>query len=280
MKIFSGIILICSLLSVIDSTAFAEPRIYRVSDKKPVAYPDFVNDLRPAGVVFVGEIHDNLKQHGNQLEIIKSLYSKDANIAIGLEQFTVENQAQLDAWTSGTLDEEAFKPLFAGNWTYGWQYYRDIFLFAREKRIPMIALNVPQSIATKVVRQGSTALGDADRKWLPPHMSWTLNPTQAEYFKEIRKAFGNRTPPYPISNFNEAQVLRDNVIAWNIAKYADTHPKDKIIVLTGTWHAIKTGVPDQLGRYGTLTYKVVLPESPAFIIQNFTEAQTDYFILE
>jgi uncharacterized iron-regulated protein len=280
MKIFSGIMLMFSLLSVMNSAAFATPRIYRVSDRTQVEYPNFINDIRPARVVFIGEIHDSMKQHENQLEIIKSLYAKDASIAIGLEQFTFENQAQLDAWTSGAMDEQAFKPLFAGNWSYGWQYYRDIFLFAREKRIPMVALNVPQSIATKVVRQGATALNDDDRKLIPPHMSWTLNPTQAEYFKQIRKAFGNRTPPYPVSNFNEAQVLRDNVMAWNIEKYADTHPKDKIIVLTGTWHAIRTGVPEQLRHYGELAYKVVLPESPAFIIQNFTEAQTDYFILE
>ena len=280
MKLFSRIMLMFALLSVIGGTAFAAPRIYGVRDQKPVEYPSFINDLRSARVVFIGEIHDSMKQHQDQLEIIKSLYAKDASIAIGLEQFTFENQAQLDAWTSGTIDEQAFKPLFAGNWTYGWQYYRDIFLFARDKKIPMIALNVPQSIATKVVRQGSAALSDDDRKSIPPHMSWTLNPTQAEYFKEIRKAFGNRTPPYPISNFNEAQVLRDNVIAWNIGKYADAHPKDKIVVLTGTWHAIKTGVPEQLSHYGGLTFKVVLPESPAFIIQNFTVGQTDYFVLE
>jgi uncharacterized iron-regulated protein len=74
--------------------------------------------------------------------------------------------------------------------------------------------------------------------------------------------------------------LRNNGIAWNIFKYKEKYPTDQIIVITGTWHAIKSGVPEQLKQYGIQNYKVILPELPEFNLQNATSNDADYFMFK
>ena len=45
-----------------------------------------------------------------------------------------------------------------------WPLYRDIFLYTRQKRIPLVGLNVPREIIAKVAREGYGSLTEAERK--------------------------------------------------------------------------------------------------------------------
>lgn len=281
MNVIYGLIIVIMFLIGTNMNAYAVPQILKVSDKRTVEFVQFIEDIERSDIVFIGETHDAKKQHENQLDIIRNLYARKVPVAIGLEMFSAENQQQLDDWSKGKLDEQDFKTIYARNWSYDWQLYRDIFIFARDNHIPMIALNVPKPIITKVVRQGSAALNDNDKKQIPPHMSWTLNPPQTEYLKRVTgQVFANKPRVIPFANFYEAQALRNSAIAWNIAKYREKSPKNKIIVITGAWHAIKNGAPEQLKQYGSLSYKVILPELPELVIQNVTTDEADYFILK
>ena len=254
MNTLFGSILVLTFLLGANISAFAAPQIIDVRNKKPVAYKQLIDDLKGSNVTFIGETHDVKMQHKNQLDIIQSLHEKNDSVAIGLEMFSTDYQQQLDDWSNGRLDEQDFKKIYAKNWSYDWQLYRDIFIYARDNRIPMIALNVPKPIISKVVRQGSAALNDMDKKEIPPHISWTLNAAQTEYLRRISaQVFGNKAIRRPPSNFCEAQALRNSVMAWAISKYEEKNPKSDVIVLTGTWHAIKNGAPEQLkvGSPGT-----------------------------
>lgn len=281
MKIIYGFIVATMFLASSDTTAFAAPQILKVSDKRAVAYTQFIEDIERADVIFIGETHDAIKQHENQLEIIRSIYADKHPVAIGLEMFAADSQQQLDDWSEGRLSEQDFKNIYASNWSYDWQLYRDIFIYARDNHIPMIALNVPKPIISKVMRQGSAALNDKDKKEIPPNISWTLNPSQTDYLRRVTsKVFGNRAGLVNLTNFSAAQALRNDSFAWRISKYREKSPKSKVIVIAGTWHAIKNGVPEQLNQYGRRGFKVILPELPEFIIQNVTTDEADYFILK
>jgi len=281
MNIMYGLIIVIAFLTGTNVNAYAVPQLLKVSDKRTVDFIQFIEDIERSDVIFIGETHDERKQHENQLDIIRNLYARKVPVAIGLEMFSADSQQQLDDWSKGKLDEQVFKTIYARNWSYDWQLYRDIFIFARDNRIPMIALNVPKPIMSKVMRQGSAALNDNDKKEIPPHISWTLNPPQTEYLRRVTaQVFGNKPGVVPFANFCAAQALRNDAIAWNISKYSEKSPKNKIIVITGTWHAIKNGAPEQLKQYGSLSYKVILPELPEFVIQNVTPGEADYFILK
>jgi uncharacterized iron-regulated protein len=108
-----------------------------------------------------------------------------------------------------------------------------------------------------------------------------LNTHQTEYLKRIfTQVFGNRSKAVSFANFCEAQALRNNGMAWNISKFKEKFPKNKIVVIAGTWHAIKNGVPEQLKQYGNLSHKVILPELPEIDLQNATSDEADYFMVQ
>lgn len=248
----------------------------RVSDKRAADLAEVVKNVEGADVIFIGETHDNAQHHQAQLDIVRSLHAKKFPLAIGLEMFTSLDQQQLDDWTAGKLDEETFKPIYSRNWSYGWELYRDLFIFARDNHISLIALNIPKSVMSKVVAQGSSALQESE---IPPKMSWTLNESQASYMRAISMQVFKNTPPEKLlARLSEAQALRNNGMAWNVAKYRRKHQADKVVVLAGTWHAVKNGVPESLSAYDKLTYKVILPELPEFNRENATVREADYLI--
>jgi len=281
MKVSCRLIIIIVFLMGAYATAYAAPQFLKVSTGRAVELSQLIADTDGTDVIFIGEIHDVKKQHENQLDIIRALYTKKVPVAIGLEMFASDNQRQLDDWIGGKLDEQDFKLVYSRNWSYDWLLYRDIFIFARDNHIPMIALNIPKQIISKVVAQGSSALNDNDKKEIPAHLSWTLNAPQTEYLKRIyTQVFGNKPVRISFTNFCEAQALRNNGMAWSISKHKEKYPASKIVVIAGTWHAIKNGVPEQLKQFGSLSYKVILPELPEFNLQNATPDEADYFMMK
>lgn len=268
------------LLVATSAGADAAMEIVGMSAKTPVAFGTVVEDLGRCDVIFLGDTHDDLRLHGRQLEIVRALYAKNPRLALGLEMFSTDNQSSLDDWTRGKVEEKDFVTSYATNWSYDWSQYRDLFIFARANHIPLIALNVPKPLMAKVVRGGAKALSESDRKELPPGPTWNLSPRQAEYLKRIREqAFGNVPPRFPVANFNDAQALRNYSIAYHVVKFREKSPESKVVVIAGTWHAIKNGAPENLQKYGKASYKVVLPNLREFSWLQPSAEDVDYLIL-
>jgi uncharacterized iron-regulated protein len=272
---FHRTIIACALLIVTCISAHGAP-FARVRDGKPADLAEVVQDIAGADVIFIGETHDNAQLHATALAIIRSLHARKLPLALGLEMFTPEDQQALDDWTAGKLDEEKFIPIYSRNWSYGWQLYRDLFLFARDNHIPLIALNIPKPVIARVMARGPAALQASE---IPPKVSWTLNESQSVYMKTIaRQVFGNTPPDRLVERLCAAQAFRNSGMAWNIVNYRKKHDADKVVVLAGTWHAVKNGVPELLPAYGVLTYRVILPELPEFNLGNATAREADYLI--
>lgn len=250
----------------------------RISDKKGAELPEVVTDLQQADIIFIGEIHYNKLHHKTQLDLLRTLHAKKTSFAIGLEMFIPEDQQKLDEWTQGKLTEESFLPVYARNWSYEWPLYRDLFIFARDNRIPMIALNTPKQVISRLMSNGPSSLKESE---IPPKTSWKLNEAQADYMKIIsHQVLGEAPPDKYVARLSEAQALRNSGMAWNIAGYRKKHPKDKVVVIAGTWHAVKNGVPELLSLHGNLTYKVILPELAEFNLDNATVREADYLIMK
>ena len=66
-------------------------------------------------------------------------------------------------------------------------------------------------------------------------------------------------------------------MAINIVHYLRKHPGRRVAVLTGSWHAVKYAIPDQLQRYGSkLSYTVILPETPELNSANSGDSEADF----
>ena len=250
--------------------------IYRTKDGKTTSFEEMIEDIKSAQVVFVGEQHDNPDHHKTQLDVIQALHKNEKPLAIGLEMFKKENQHDLDAWVSGKTKEEDFIPLFLKNWGVGWELYQDIFMYARENKIPLIGLNVPQEITRKVGSEGFKSLTEEEIAKLPPGVTCELDQQYMDHLVEIFQYKGNTDRSFYF--FCEAQVLWDQSMAWYLAEYIKEHPGRKIIVLAGAIHTWKYGIPKQMRRFNSSELKVIVPDLPVEP-DAVNENDTDYYII-
>jgi uncharacterized iron-regulated protein len=273
------LILILACCAVLPAQVLAGEEITRLSDRKAVSFSQMMADAAGSDVILVAEAHDNEKNHAMQLHVIRSLRAKKAPLAIGLEMFQSDNQKQLDEWTEGRITEQSFKSIYLRNWSYDWSLYRDIFIFARDNHIPMIALNVPKEIVSKVARQGFASLTPEERRNLPAGVTCDLNNPQTEFLKRsFQEVFRHEAHGKVFAYFCEAQAVRNSGMALLIAGDLKRHPGRKLVVLTGIWHAVKYGIPDRLASIGNASYKVILPEIAELDAGNATSTIADYVV--
>jgi len=143
-----------------------------------------VSRLAGVRLLLVGEEHTNIDIHRIQARIIEGLQAAGRRVLIGLEMYPYTEQASLDRWRDGLLTEEGFVRLsrWYDNWGYNWEYYRDIFLFARDHHIPMYALNAPREVVAAVRRKGFANLTPEEAAHIPKDID-VSNPDHLAFFK-------------------------------------------------------------------------------------------------
>ena len=252
--------------------------LFKVSDRSFKSLADAVFENIDAQMFFVGEHHDNPHHHANQLAVIREMHEKaEKPLAIGLEMFETGYQKQLDQWVAGTLALDDFVRIYYENWDQAWVLYRDIFLYAREHQIPLIGLNVPRRVVRKVAQNGFDALTTADMSELPSGVTCDVTPKYESFIKRVFGWHGKKNKSF--TNFCEAQVLWDTVMAINLLKFQGKNPETKIIVLAGDGHSWKPGIPRQITLRKDLPMVVFLPESAKLHRRNVAPADTDYLWL-
>ena len=259
--------------------SYGVERVVRISDGEVITFRRMIEEMRNSNVIFVGEVHNNTEHHSAQLQVIKSLDALSVSAAIGLEMFAADSQNELNRWLAGRMEDEAIIKTYVDYWGFPWQYYRDIFLYAKKHRLSMIGLNVSHEVTQKVSQYGFASLTPAERRQLPPQISCDIDERYMDFIKRAYESHGMHGKSF--INFCEAQMIWDKAMAWNLAKYLTHNPGTTVVVLAGTGHAWKRGIPEQLRRQYEFRYKVVLPEMPDRIsISTITTEDADYILLQ
>ena len=263
-------------LVLLPAWDLGQAHILQLADGKLVSLPAMVEDLSRARVVLVGEEHDNPHHHRAQLQIIQALAAAGARVTIGLEMFRSDSQAALERWVAGELDEQEFMQVYHDNWDESEQYH-EIFRQARANKWPMLGLNLSRQIVNQVAKNGFASLTEEQLAELPV-VQCRVDQTYMEF---IRRALGqHRRPEANFVNFCEAQLLWDMVMARNISAYLAANPKATLVVLTGSGHAWKHAIPEQLQKLGESNWRVVLPEVPRRIdLDTVSARDVDYLLL-
>lgn len=279
MKPFSSVSslgrLVFFALIIIAACGCVEPRIFRVADGRELKAPDLLGEVSGRDIVFIGEVHNRKSHHRVQLEIIKAMHSKGGRLAIGIEMFKKEDQEALDKWVAGELDESEFSEIYHRNWGLSWSYYREIFLYARENRIPLVGLNVSRNIIRQVVKDGFASLTAEQLTGLPPGIECKVDTTYEEFIKE---ALGEHAGDLTFKNFCEAQMVWDNAMAHNAIEYLDLNQGTRMVVLAGSGHSWKRGIPSQVERLSGYSFSVILPESDRVRAGEIDSKDADYVI--
>lgn len=196
-------------------------------------------------LLLVGESHTNADFHQIQLRVIEELHRAGRPVLIGLEMFPYTEQQYLDQWIGGLLTEEGFVRLsrWYKNWGYNWGYYRDIFLFARDRGIRMFAVNAPREAITAVRQKGFDALSPEEAAHLPRH----VDTTSQDHRALIRSFFGGvggddplhgGMSPEQFEGMYTAQSTWDATMGHNAVKALREHgaPGSVMVVLVGSGH--------------------------------------------
>ena len=254
--------------------ALGTNQILRVSDGALLSRPELVKDLTKSRLIFVGELHTYQSHHDAQLEIIRLLKQAGMPLAIGFEMFRRNSQPDLDRWVRGELSEKKFEKIYYKNWNYPWPLYKKIFLYARDHDIPMIGLNVPPEVTRQVAREGFGSLSPEQRGDLPM-VTCRVDP---EYMAFIRQSLGmHGHGGLDFTKFCEAQLVWDTAMAWSLLRYLDKEPESTVVVIAGSGHSWKRGIPTQIRSRSNVVSRVILPEVPGRVEHGkMTVAEADY----
>jgi len=243
-------------LSIKDNpTRLMENTILRTDTSSVVSKEQLIADLDDVRVVYVGESHTNPSHHAIQLEVIRSLAQTTACLTIGMEMFDHTYQPLLDQWTAGELDQAALleKTHWYANWRFNFDLYRDILVYAKEKGLRIVALNVPFYIPGKISVGGIASLSDEDRRHLPE----TIDTTQADHRAYVKEIFDMHAIPgrERFSFFYEAQCTWEDAMAEAVAKNMGP---GKMVVLAGNGHIIrKYGIPNRAFARSHAPFKTI-----------------------
>jgi uncharacterized iron-regulated protein len=194
-------------------------------------------------IVFVGESHTDMEFHQVQLKLIQELHRRGRPVLVGLEMYPVTEQSWLDRWNSDKrLTEERFlaDSHWYRNWGYHWNYYRDIFQFARANGIHMFAVNVPRAVVQTARMKGLEAL-PPDQKAMLPERVELENAEHRQLFRaffDSEDALHGNMPDDVFEGMFRAQCTWDAAMGWNALQALKQHGgQDGImVVLIGAGH--------------------------------------------
>ena len=246
--------------------------IYRTS--REAGFDAMLEELAKAQVVYVGEAHTNPEHHEIQLRVLEALFEKKNLHGIGMEMFQRKFQPVLDDWVEGRIGEQELleRSEWKKRWGYDFALYRPILKFARDKRIPVIALNVEKETRKLVSKGGLDAVPEDVRKGLPA--VYTDDAQHRAYSKAVygdgHPTAKGEKPKAPMTEEQKAAAferfylvmcLWDDVMADSIVRWFRTAPEGgQIVVLAGSGHlANRYGIPGRAFRRNGKAYSILIP---------------------
>jgi uncharacterized iron-regulated protein len=217
--------------------------------------------ISPPAAVFVGEVHDRLSYHVNQLAAIIALREKGERVAVGLEMIQTPFQSVLDEYVSGDIgfEEMLLRTEYFTRWGYDARLYQPIFDYARLHGLPLLALNASAELTARVREVGIEGL-DADERAVLPD---TITPPAPSYRVILEEVYSEHTEltDSAFERFVELQLTWDETMALAGARFLRDNPDHVLVVLAGIQHvAMGHGVPSRMGKHVEAPGTVVLSD--------------------
>lgn len=244
-----------------------------------IAQPELLDRLAGKAIVLLGEVHDDPGHHRWQHNVMAALQSRNGKTMVGLEMVPRRLQSVLDAWSAGELDEATFleQVEWSTVWGYDPQMYLPLLYFARDNRLPIVALNVDRELIGQVAAGGWDALDDSDREGVSDPA-----PASDDYRRQLGELYAHKLTLYgdggkagpadsvpdlqevmqsaAFANFVDAQLTWDRAMAEVLATSHRLDPEALMIGVVGRGHLeYGYGIPHQLADLGIDDIAVLLP---------------------
>jgi len=223
---------------------------------------DIIPEIVTKRVIYVGEQHNLLSHHINQLTIIKRLNNKGFKFGVGMEMFQVPYQKAINDYIADRINERQFlkETRYFKTWRFDYNLYKPVIDYLKKNKIPLIALNIDGDISRRVARLGMGELTDKEKSSLPGAMDLT----NEEYIRDLYDLFAMHKMRTDIKDFNyflQAQILWDESMAESAINFLKKNPDKKLVVLAGNGHMRnRYGIPKRVFRRLKEPYAVILQD--------------------
>ncbi len=210
-------------------------------------------------ILYVGESHENSEAHRVQLELLRAFYSKyGSDVVIGMEMFKRPHQAALDNWIGGESDEKGLlkKTHWQKEWGFDFRLYAQLWNFARDNKIPLIALNASRDQVKEISSKGLDGLSPEQKNQLPEIDR--SDPYHRLYLEKIFSLHNQDKDRF--EKFYQVQCFWEDFMARSISEYllSPAGAGKKMIVFIGNGHIIYDfGVPKRVFGRTHLPYLTV-----------------------
>ncbi len=240
----------------------ADPEPDGVEIRPRLGLTEIMTRIADRRVVYVGESHTSPADHHLEIRVVRAMYRQNQNLAIGMEMFSHEAQSALDRYIlkKETNEKEFLRQCdYFKRWGYDFRFYRPILDFARANAIPVIALNQPKPIVSRIYSKGIDALSPAEVKDLPPERDLTL----PDYRERLNRIFRMHRGKNRLNDFLQAQAVWDETMAATAATWINKHPGGRMVILAGRGHVEKNAIPPRLARRTGIPQTVLLNNDPS-----------------
>ncbi len=221
-----------------------------VQPQKSATLPELMTKLRSERLIYVGETHTAFADHLLQLEVLRGMASRPDGLALGVEWFQAKFQPVLDAYLAGEISEADMlkQTEYYDRWRFDYRLYRPIVQFARDKGIPIIALNASKELTSGISRSGINELPAELRSQLPDSYD-VSDKTYEAALREVFEQHARGDDEADFQRFLEVQLTWDESMAQRVAEYLKANPAGRMLVLAGKGHvAGRSGIPNRVTR--------------------------------
>jgi len=208
-----------------------------------------------ADVVIMGEHHASRDDHELQAKLLNLMLDEAGGqgkkLAIGLEMVqrgNPQHQEALDAYVrskgKGISENDADAALvlatdWANTWPWDFDLYKPVLHLARNRGVPLVALNVASETSTRVLADGLDGLTEADRDTYVPDPLGFVGSVKGDGFQRYTErvilptydpTLGKNLSP---EKFFAARIFTDEAVAAAAAAYVAGNPKTCLVVLAG-----------------------------------------------
>jgi uncharacterized iron-regulated protein len=219
---------------------------------------ELTSRLANTRLLLLGEEHTSVEFHRVQFRVIDALVKSGRHVMIGLEMYPYTEQRFLDQWRDGLLTEEGFLRLsrWYDNWGYNWLYYRDIFMLARDHKVPMYGVNTPREVVSAIRKKGLANLTPEEAAHIPKD----IDVDSADHLTFFKTVFeGEQGPMHGMAmgeemwkNVFSAQCTWDATMGFNgvEALKRSGDPQAIMVILVGSGHvAYGLGIERQAKKW-------------------------------
>jgi uncharacterized iron-regulated protein len=147
-------------------------------------------------------------------------------------------------------------------WGFDYRLYRPILDYARQHRIPVLALNVPTEILRRVAQVGLEGLNAEEKVQIPREIDLS-DTAYRERLRESYRLHGRGDDAEGFERFWQAQLLWDETMSETAADYLKRYPSRRMVILAGSGHLVYgSGIPQRLIRRLPVTTAIVINTEP------------------